>query len=495
MKTHYYIVIMALFLAMSLSAQDQSQAIRFSHLNPQGSARYNAMGGAFGAIGGDFSSASQNPAGLGLFRSSQFTITPSFLINNSKSNYLGESNKDNTTNFSIANLGLVTSINTNREEGLVGATFAFGYNTLNNFNSTTLMQGQQQNSLDASSLLDNFAYYANNNNTLDGFYEDLAFQSALMPFDSAANSFWHYLEPYDAIGYDGYGQEQVRVLERRGSAGEYALSAAVNFSHKIYLGATLGIQSIRYYEDIYHSETDVNGLEPDFDSFSFGEYNTTRGYGYAFKLGVIYKPIHILRIGASFHAPVVYQLTDDKYTDLNTYWDVNSGLDDGYVSSGVFSKDYTLRTPYRASLSTALLIGKLGIVSAEYEYVDYSSSDLNSPGYKFIDENIAISKDFGVAHNVKVGAELRLNPIYLRGGAQYYMNPFSDTRNGSDIFVYSGGIGFRSDQTFVDFAYTFRTSSELYGLYLHSPEFEEGFEKSVNSYRASNLMVTVGFKF
>ena len=346
-----------------------------------------------------------------------------------------------------------------------------------------------------SSLLDNFAWYANNSNELDMFYEDLAHQTALMPLDTVTNTYWHYLEPFDAIGYEGYGQEQIRVVERRGHVGEYVASAALNFSHKFYLGGTFGLHSVRFYEDIYHREIDVDDLEPDFDAFRFGEYNSTRGTGYVFKVGMIYKPIHILRIGASFHAPVVYQLTDDKFTDLNTYWDSNSGLSDDYASSGLESKEYTLRTPYRASLSTAVLLGKLGLVSAEYEYVDYSTSDLDSPGYKFIDENNTISKDFGVAHNLKAGAEVRLNPAYLRAGAQYYMNPFIDKRNGSDIWVYSGGIGLKSNQTFFDISYSLSKSSDLHVLYQHSPEFEEGFEKAVNNYTRSNVMITVGYKF
>lgn len=480
-----------MFLAASLHAQDQSQAIRFSQLNPIGTARYTAMGGAFGAVGGDFTSASQNPAGLGLYRGSEFTITPSYIINNSRSEYLGVSSKDNVTNLGISNLGIVSSYDSKRNNGVIGTTLAFGYNTLSNFSSTTLMKGINE----SHSLLDNFAYYANNNNELDGFYEDLAFQTYLMPYDTVSSSFWHYLEPYDAIGFDGYGEEQIRIREQRGYVGEYVFSAAMNVNHKLYLGGTFGLHAVRYYEDIYHKESDIEDLEPDFSSFTFNEYNTTRGYGYVFKIGLIYKPIHILRIGASFHAPVVYKLTDDKYTEMTSYWDVNSGYANESASSGLYSKEYTLRTPYRASLSAAVLLGKLGLISAEYEYVDYSSSDLDSPGYKFVDENIAISQDFGVAHNLKAGAELRLNPVYLRAGAQYYMNPFTDSRNGSDIFVYSGGIGLRSNQTFIDIAYSLTTSRELYGLYVYAPEFEDGFEKSVNYYNKTNVMLTLGYKF
>ncbi|MEX0988180.1 MAG: hypothetical protein WD052_11950 [Bacteroidales bacterium] len=492
MKTSYYISVIVLFLAVSVSAQDQIQAFRFSQVYPVGTARYTSMGGAFGAIGGDFTAASQNPAGLGIFRNSEFTITPSYILNNSRSKYLGESNRDFATNMSIGNLGLVTSYNTGRNEGLAGATFAFGYNALNNFHSTALMHGINEN----TSLLDNFAWYANNNNELDIFYEDLANEIGLMPLDTVQNEYWHYLQPYDDIGYDGYGQEQIRVLERRGNIGEYAFSAAMNISHKLYLGGTVGIHSVRFYEDIYQKETDINDLEPEFESFRFGEYNSTRGYGYVFKIGLIFKPIHILRIGASFHAPVIYQLTDDKFTELNSYWDSNSGLTNDYASSGLFSKEYTLRTPYRASLSTTVLLGKLGLIAAEYEYVDYSSSDLDSPGYKFVNENSSIARDFGVAHNLKAGAEIRLNPVYLRAGAQYYMNPYTEAANGSDILVYSGGIGVKVNQTFIDVAYSLRTSSETYGLYQHfSSDVENEFEISDIAYTRTNVMVTLGYKF
>ncbi len=487
----YIIAIATLIFSVSLSAQDQVQAFRYSQVYPVGTARYAAMGGALGAVGGDITSASTNPAGLGLYRASELTITPSFYISNSSANYLGDASKDSDYNFNIGNMGVVTAFDRKRDEGLVGSVFAFVYSSSNNFHSSTTMRGMNNN----SSLLDNFAWYANNENTLNEFYEELAFETALMPLDTISNNYWHYLEPFEAISYDGYGQEQVRIVDKSGYMGEYSFSYAMNISHKVYVGTTFGIHSVRYDEDIYHTETDIADLEPDFESFRFGEYNKTRGTGYAFKIGVIIKPIHILRLGATFHAPTTYKLTDEKFTDLNTYWSSSSGYADDYASSGFHAKEYTLRTPYRASASAAVLIGTLGLISAEYEYVDYSSSDLDSPGYKFVVENMAISEDFRDVHNLKAGAEIRLNPVYLRAGAQYYMNPFADARNGSDIWVYSGGVGFRTDKAYVDLSYSMRNWNELYSLYQHNPGLEEGFERSVTDYKAVNMMVTLGYKF
>ncbi len=495
-----YIALMILVFSASSFAQDQVQAFRYSQAYTVGTARFAAMGGALGAVGGDFTSASTNPAGLGLYRSSELTITPSFYVNNSSANYLDETNSDTERNFNIGSLGIVSVFDHRKEEGIVSSVFSFGYNALNNFYSSTIMQGINNN----SSLLDNFTWFANDAYNRGivydnaNFYEDLAFETSLMPFDTINNVYWHDLEANAGIGYEGYGQEQTRIVEKRGYVGEYAFSYAVNVSNKIFLGATLGIHSVRFYEDIIHTESKLSDLVPDFRSFNFGEYNTTRGTGYAFKVGIIVKPIHILRLGASYHAPVTYNLTDDKFTDINSYWNPNSGIIDGYESSGPYAKEYILRTPSRMSASAALLIGKLGMITAEYEYVDYSSADLDSPGSsmeKFISVNKAISEDFRNVHNLKTGAELRFNPLYFRAGAQYYMNPFSDSRNGSDIWVYSGGIGIRSSQTFIDVSYSLRTSSELYGLYQHSPDQEDGFEKSINSYTAGNFMVTLGYKF
>ena len=160
------IAVVTLIFSVTLSAQDQVQAFRYSQVYPVGTARYAAMGGALSAVGGDFTSASTNPAGLGLYRSSELTITPSYYINNSTANYLGGVSKDTEYNFNIGNMGIVTAFDRKKDEGLVGSVFAFGYNALNNFHSSTTSQGVNPN----HSLLDNFTMYANNDDW-DPFYE------------------------------------------------------------------------------------------------------------------------------------------------------------------------------------------------------------------------------------------------------------------------------------------------------------------------------------
>ena len=491
MKKLLSIISLCLLTSSLLIGQDQVQALNYSQVYPVGSARFTSMGGAMGAVGGDFTAASVNPAGLGLYRSSELVFTPVFYWSNSTSNYLGNAVKDTKYNLNIGNLGLVSTYNTNRENGLVGATFAFGYNGMNNFHNSTVMSGINEN----SSLLDNFSHYANNNpNNLDPLYEQLAFDTYVMPYDSTAGNYWHYLQPFEDYDYEGYGQEQTRLVESRGYIGEYTFSGALNINHTLYFGATIGINALRYYEDVYHTETDVNNLEPEFHSFRFREFYRTRGVGYNFKLGVIFKPIHMLRIGASFHSPTLYNLDDEKFTDMNSTWDSSTGFPDESASSAKYAKEYQLQTPLKASVSAALLLGRLGLVSAEYEFVDYTKANLDSPGYKFFDENDAIRNEFNSTHNLKAGAEIRLNPLYLRGGLQYYMSPFENERNGSDVWVYSAGLGVRSNNTFLDVAYTLGTRSEAYGLYAHQPD-QGLYEVSMNDYTMNKVMVTMGVKF
>ena len=62
------IVLFAMFLGTTLAlAQSQADAYRLSQTELTGTARFVSMGGAFGALGGDISVMSYNPAGLAIY--------------------------------------------------------------------------------------------------------------------------------------------------------------------------------------------------------------------------------------------------------------------------------------------------------------------------------------------------------------------------------------------------------------------------------------------
>lgn len=482
-------IIIALILVCpiaTLSAQSAFQALRYSMINPFGTARYAAQGGAIGALGGDLSAVQANPAGLAMYRSSEFTVTPSFYWVNTRSDYLNSMTEDSHLRFNIGSLGYVNAVKNNRSGALSGASVAFGYNTLVNFNNHTTMLGVNNE----SSMLDEFTWRANQSpDDLDMFYEQVAYDAYLLPYDSIAGEYWNDIQN------GGYGQEMSRFIERWGYIGEYSLSGAINVGNLLYMGATFGIHSVRYYEDIYHTESDPGNVLADFSQFDFTEYNSTRGWGYTFRFGMIIRPLQLLRVGASIQIPTYYYLTDDKYTQASSRWDRSSGIPDGssYSPSGYF--DYRLKSPMRVNANMAFVLGKLATLSAAYEYVDYSSARLDSYSDKFVDVNEIIRSEHAAVHNLRAGAEVRISPLYLRTGVQYLSSPYSDPRNNGEEWIFSGGIGVRTRGVFFDVSYARGGRSEIYGLYDPWNGAQENSYVSINELNPNNLMLTVGLRF
>ncbi len=472
----------------TIQAQTETQALRFSMLNPFGTARYAAQGGATGALGSDFSAVQLNPAGLGFYRSSEFSFTPSFYWVNTSSNYMGDIAEESRFRFNVGSMGYASGINSKRKSGFVGASFAIGYNTLVNFNDRTTISSSHAN----SSLLDDFTWHANsdpanaNPDNLDPFYEQVAYDAYLLPFDETAQEYWNDVEN------GGYGQEQYRLVDQSGYIGEYSISGAFNFSNFLYMGGTMGFQSVRFNEEIYHSETDPDNMLAEFNSLYFREFNYTRGWGYTMRFGMIIRPLQMLRMGATFQIPTFYQLTDEKFTDATSTWDSGSEIPAGsaYSPNGIY--DYKLRSPLRVNAHASVILFKMATLSAAYEYADYSSAQLDAYDDKFLEENDRIHQDFQAVHNMKAGAEVRINFAYLRGGFQYLMSPYSDSRNNAREFIYSCGTGVRTRDMFFDISYAYGHHEEVYGLYSPAPGVNE---VSINQVNRNNIMVTMGLKF
>jgi hypothetical protein len=482
MKTYFFIALLFVCSVLSLEAQNAMQALRYSQYNLFGTARYAAQGGAIGALGGDLTSMYTNPAGLGFYRSSELSFTPSFYWTRTMSNFMGSGYEDSHMRFNVGSAGFTKGIATG-DNGIAAYAFGLGYNTLANFNNRTTIRGVNDN----SSLLDDFTWHANASpDDLNPYYEQLAFNNYLMPYDPEAGAYWHDMQ------LDGYGQDLYRLSQQSGYIGEYSLSGAINFSNLLYMGATFGIHAVRFYEDIYHTESDVEDQVLDFNSFRFREYNSTRGVGYTGRFGMILRPFQLLRVGATFHLPTYYRLTDEKYTDMSSTWDNGAGIPDTTATSPNGIYDYKLQTPFRANVNASLILFRIATFSAGYEYVDYSTNKLDAYDYKFIDENDQIRQDMQAAHNVNAGAELRIESLYLRAGAKYMMSPFSDERNNAETFIYTGGIGIRTKQVVFDVSYSYANRTEVHALYAFEPGTNE---VSINDISNHNLMFTLGYKF
>jgi hypothetical protein len=147
-------------------------------------------------------------------------------------------------------------------------------------------------------------------------------------------------------------------------------------------------------------------------------------------------------------------------------------------------------TPFRAIGSLAFIIGNFGLVSAEYEYINYSQGRLNASDYSFSDVNNEVKSSFQSWGNVRVGTEWRIFDFRLRAGGAYYSNPYTASGVDGSRFTVSGGVGYRIKHFYTDVTYQYAQSVEDYYLYNY-----QGMVPSKNTYSTHTVLTTIGFRF
>ncbi len=469
MNIRSYLSATALILTYSASvfAQDETDALRFSYLQPQGTARSMGIGGALGALGGDFTSLSINPAGIGVYRRSEFTFTPSLKMNNTQGTYLSTQMDDNSTRFTINNLGIVA---TSAQRGQryersswKSTSFGFGINRLADFSHNYTYGGRMAiNPFDnsSSSGAEVFSIDANrypddvNNSNASGTPAYMGYQSFLL--DTAGGK-------YIPVTFNTSAVDQQRTVIQKGGISEMAISLGGNYEEKLMLGATLGVPVVRYKREIIYTEKDASGNNNnDFESFEYSETLTTRGSGINLKLGAIYKPVDAIRIGAAIHTPTLMNLKDEFNKSLTASTE-NLKNTLGFGGSSTTRVDaptntyqYSLVTPWRGVISAAGILGKYGFISIDYEYVNYASArfyfeDADRSWQN--DINSAIKNSYKGASNLRAGLEGRLDKVSLRVGFGYYGSPYKTSAVNGDRIELSAGVGFRTDSWFVDLGF------------------------------------------
>ncbi|NTU43564.1 MAG: DUF4445 domain-containing protein, partial [Nitrospirales bacterium] len=88
-----------------------------------------------------YASAYVNPAGLGLYRKSEFLFSPGLGYAQTKADYISMKADDYKYQFVMNSMGYIGTYNSGKEKGMVSATYAVGYNRLNNFNNNTVITG------------------------------------------------------------------------------------------------------------------------------------------------------------------------------------------------------------------------------------------------------------------------------------------------------------------------------------------------------------------
>ena len=496
MKNKIFVLIGFLLTTFFSYAQNEVDILRYSNTFMGGSARYMGMSGAFTALGGDLSTLATNPAGLGVYKKSEVLFTPTIFVANNESNYLaGETMQgDQRYNFNFNNIGIIASYDLGNEDGFCNVNFGFGYNKKQNFNNDYSFKGRNTN----TSLLDGLA--ENVNNDYISIYEDLALDGGLLfnnyegdPLEKYYNDFSYNDEIAEVrIPYDLY---QSKSVSTKGSLGEIDFSMGVNYSHLIYFGFTIAIENLRYVENFTYREYETESTEiPIFEDYKIEQELEVTGRGASFKFGMLATPINWLRIGAAFHTPVFYSLHDNYSYTIDSHFE-NADYNASSVINGEY--DYKLQTPMKMLGGIAFVLDKYAIISADYEYIDYTSGQLNSETNtdEFDDANQSAKDNFTQAHNFKVGAEYRYGPFSIRGGAAVYGSPYKDITNRLDGVTksYSGGFGIKGDVAYFDLGVVYSEVGETF--YMYNVDNIENLTRGDLTSNKMRVLFTVGLKF
>lgn len=479
----FYAVGILIILSSPLFAQYESEALKFSMLQQSGSARFIGMGGAMGALGSEFSSISNNPAGIGLYRNSALTLSPSLYLASNHADYQLQGFGDDKFNFNFGNIGLVYSRRTNRSQknGLLFLNFAIGYNRINNFNRSIYFEGDDSQYTLADVMVQRSQGFSPSN--LDPFSTQLAYNSWLT--DTVGS-----LTNYESFGPNPQlNKRMTRLINSRGSAGEIALAASANFSNKFFIGANLSVATLTYKNTQVYEELDINNIHSTFNSLGFTENLDVSGLGINLKLGFIYRPLNWFRIGASIHTPTWYNMNETYVNQMKTSVSFGS-----FTSNSPVGKfEYDLTTPWRFQASAGFVIMKHAAIGIDYELVDYSAINLRPATGFFSGPNAFIDSSYATAHNFRVGAEVRLDPFRIRGGYQYQMNPFNRNVDiDASVHHVSVGAGFRSKKWFsLDAAYMLSMGG---GKQTINREFPTLNPAMIN-YWNHNIVITLGFHF
>ena len=465
--------------ALIANAQSPYDAWLYSENNYEGTARSVAMGNAFTALGGDLGAVSINPAGSAVAGYSQFTLTPSITFSTNtatgapydgdKAPYFQDKMRSRMTDFGLSNIGFSFNFDTGRKSGLKSYSLGFIVNRTNSWCEDVYARGTNtETSYLAAMAADaqNHLEYLNRNLAPDDIpYSKEDFLSSYAYDD--INLYWSSIVGYRSgmfSSIDPEGQKfagATEVLYPDGTHGlpvdseicqtygrstsgnkyEYIFNIGANISDFVYLGFNLGINTLtydmtRYFKEGAYSDksefinefTDKDGVVHTtcFDKAKHTfDYNVD-GSGVFAKFGVIVNPGNGFRFGAAVQTPTAMTIRQEWQETGETNF-TNSSFD-GYKTSPRGENEYTYRSPWRANFGIAYTLGKLAVVSADYEIADfngmkfkYDRHDMEDADVEYFElMNEDISHLYGSAHYLRVGTEIRPSSnLSLRAGYNF----------------------------------------------------------------------------
>ncbi|MES2864208.1 MAG: transporter [Bacteroidota bacterium] len=460
-------ILLSLLIGGSFVANAQettiSDALRYSVENLNGTARFRAMGGAFGAIGGDMSAMNINPAGSAIFNFNQATISLSSFNKNNSSNYFGTGSQTNENTLDINQLGAVFVFNDNSSKsGWKKFALGLNYENANNFDDFIISEGvNPYNSMDSY-----FLRFANARpgSIAGNYYEDLDFidQQALLGYDS-------YMIEYDGVSDSYYSNVPTggnyyhkNTIQAKGYNGKFTMNFSGAYEDKLYLGMNMNFHFTDYLRTTSLYESNLNPFYAtgySIDSARFNNELYTYGSGFSMNLGAIYKATENVRVGLAYETPTWYRLNDELTQSIGTnYYDATTtSMNQAYVFPNVVNvyPTYKIQTPSKLTGSATVLFGKKGLLSVDYISKNYSKTQFK-PNNEIIYStlNTQMKNELQDNYELRVGGEYKIQKWSVRGGYRYEQSPYKVDLAFGDLFSYSGGLGYNFGNSKLDISYT-----------------------------------------
>lgn len=482
---------------MPAAAQETYENAKIAQEDLNGTARYVGMGGAMEALGADISTISTNPAGIGLFRHSNVSLSLGLVSQGGAQNAVGGS----TTNASFDQLGFVYSYRTGRTSYL---NVALNYHKSRNFDMILSAANQlgnaSLNKLTWAKGNAGYVFEAKEEVQPDKTVIDVPdFNAPYITCSQLDDLFGYYVNWDDAAkSWDYINADNFRFdRAHEGYIGEYDFNVSGNINNRIYLGLTVGIHDVHYK----HYSEYVEQM-PTFDC-TVADRREITGTGVDVKAGVILRPVEEspFRIGLSIASPTFYELKTANYTYIS---DGKYRYDTGKINDARDRTNYKFRlyTPWKFGVSLGHTIGSQLALGASYEYADYGSMDSRyitgeyyddySDSYHSNSESDRIMNDHTAktlkgVHTLKLGTEFKpvknlalrlgynyVSPMYQKEGFKdgtlnsdgSYVSSATDYTNWEGTNRFTCGFGYTFDKFNASLAYQYSCTKGTFSPFM-----------------------------
>ena len=499
----FFLLCTLLFYGLGVQGQNLDDALLNAPTLYEGTGRSIGMGNATGAVGGDVTATYINPAGIGLYRSTEMTFSTGMQHTLFSNRYYDDHLLGGRTRLTIPNFGYVLTMECSNYKPLRFLQFGIALTRTNDFNYRSKAEGLNP----STSMVDSYLQTIYGIDEL--FDSDLLDPGALLsdegPYDLYP-AWMTYLinREQDSLG-DYYYDSPIPpgdVIQRdeivsKGRSEEWTMSMGVNISEKLFLGSSIGLAHIKRISARTYTESPGQPDDPGnaFSSWSHQEDLKDNAWGANLKLGFIYHPARWIRFGASWQSKTLFAFDEEWSTETEARL-LHASEEDyhKYLSSTLFNT-YNFHSPQRVTGSLTFFAGRQGLVTADVDYLHYGTSRFSSEEYTFDVVNDDIAQTLRPTFNFRLGTEWGLRQFFFRGGLSYYGSPFGlGTRYGS-VKKMALGIGYATtDDTSWDFAYELTESTTAYTPYQYYVEDENVVGDIVQHRFRNKFVVTLKIK-